>query len=259
MTLQAQLAEISEGLNLLDGINEMLALPSEYQDLVKGKRCPLQNHFGETLHPIPSNFDTGQEQDFSIQLLARALIDPDCLRHGLGSFYLIMPSKIRSHNKTNFDPETLDQDLVLGTLVRFMLYDYACLHNFGMPYKRLLAEVGMQTQGAIFKMVQVDKSFLAGPYGSSLIIKKQHEADWKFFEKLGEAIKKMPVNEPVYMFKAKLVVAYFWDEHFSKMPYPEIVRVLKKEKVLPKMMPPENFRKMLNRVGLQKPQYNKKN
>lgn len=252
-SLRDKITSAAEALLNLEELNELLALPKEYQSLVCGKRKPLQNHFGKAIFPIPHNFDTGSEKITFIRL-AKAFIEPDGLKYDLRRFYTFIPI-----DRGRPDSSPYDLDFVQDTLIRFMLYDYACLHNFQMPYKRLMVEVGNQTPGAFFKMVQVDKTFMTGPFGSSLIIKKQHEADWKFFEKLGEAIQKKPVNEPAYMFKAKLITAYLWEDYFLKMPYETIVKILKKEQILPRTMPPENFRKMLNRVGLVKSRYNWKN
>ncbi|MBK9304589.1 MAG: hypothetical protein IPM94_12060 [bacterium] len=139
------------------------------------------------------------------------------------------------------------------------MYDYACLQNYRMPYKRLLAEVGMGTPGALFKMVKVDKTFMVGPYGSNLIIKKQHEADWAFFEKLGEAVMQQPVDEPEYLFKAKLICAYLWETDLVGVSYPAMVEALEGAGVLARgSVDPRSFARMLNRHGLKRPRHNRK-
>lgn len=252
-TLPGKISFAIESCVDLEDLNCFWSLPQEYQKLTSDKRKPIQEHFGKAIFPIPSNFDTGFD-DITFIRLAKALIEPDPIKHDLRRFYTFMPVDHGQPSSKPYDPE-----LVQNTLIRFMLYDYACLHNFKMPYKRLMVEVGKQTPGAFFKMVQVDKTFMTGPIGSNLIIQKQHQADWKFFKKLGEAIQKKPVDEPVYMFKAKLIAAYLWDDHFSKMPYPEMVRILKKEKILPKNVLQHNFKRMLQRVGIKKNRYNRKN
>ncbi len=236
----------------VDDLNEILALPQGFHNVVRGNRDPIQAHFRKALFPIPPFFDTGLDP-VTLVRLAKALIEDHLPQQELGRYYDFLPPQQALVGVYRIDRSGFDQELVNDSLLRFMYYDYACLHNCRMPYKRLLADVGMEKRGALFKLVQIDKTFLVGPYGSSLIIKKQHEADWAFFEKLGEAIKKKPVDEPPYLFKAKLICAYFWDDEFSKMSYPKIVAILEDAGVLaPGIVDPRALAKTLNRQGLKK-------
>jgi hypothetical protein len=227
-------------------------MPGGFHEIVKGSRQPIQDHFRRALFPIPPEFDTGFGP-VTLVRLAKALIVPGRVDRELAHYYDFIPPQpaligIYKVDQTQFDPM-----LVRDTLLRFMYYDYACLHNCRKPYKRLMADVGMGTPGAFFKLVKIDKTFLTGPYGSSLVIKKQHEGDWAFFEKLGEAVKRKPVDEPPYLFKAKLICAFFWEDEFSKMSYPKMVAVLEEAGVLaPGIVDPRALAKTLNRQGLKK-------
>jgi hypothetical protein len=191
--------------------------------------------------------------------LAKALIDREQVEANLRHFYSFAPVNraegwFANRTKTEYDPRLVHQ-----TLIRFMLYDYACLMNFRLPYKRLLIEVGKRTPGALFKLVKVDKTFMVGPYGASLIMVKQHEADWEFFEKLGEAIKQKPLDEAEYLFKAKLICAYLWDSDLAGVSYGTMVEALEDAGVLPRGgVDPRSFAKMLNRQGLKRAQFNRK-
>jgi len=238
-------------------INSLLAMPSEFHQIVKGKRRPIQEHFGSALFPIVPSFDTGFGP-VTIQRLAKAIIDREKLAGSLAQFYRLDPTtsaRVQAKSPGKKRDALVEQE----TLLRLMLYDYACLESFGMPYKRLLAEVGKGIPGALFKVVQVDKTFVVGPYGASLIIKKQHEADWSFFEKLGDAIRRKPVEEQPYLFKAKLISAYLWDSAFAGASFASIVRALEGARVLaPSVVNPQSFAKMLNRQGLKRTKYNRK-
>jgi hypothetical protein len=117
---------------------------------------------------------------------------------------------------------------------------------------------GRPTPGALFKLVRVDKTFLAGRFGASVLMLKQHEGDWEFFKQLGEAIGQKPVDEPAYLFKAKLICAYFWETEFVEMSFGKIVEALKRADVLGAGVDPRSFAKMLNRVGLRRSRYNRK-
>lgn len=248
----AKIRTASAALDWVENLNNALAMPNEYQALVRNNRKPIQDHFGDALFPIPSEFDTGVTEVTS-QRLAKALIDPDSLNDGLGYFYVFMPPEREFERKLRTGSGYSGSDLYVDTMIRFMLYDYACLHNFRMPYKRLLVEVGKKTPGALFDLIQVDKTFLTCPVGSNIVTEKQHEADWEFFEKLGEAIKKKPLDEPEYMFRAKMICAYFWDTDFKDLSYRQMVEALEQADVFaPGVVDPRSLSKALNRQGLKK-------
>ena len=249
---------ISMALDSLSNINSLLAMPVEYHIISRGNRKPLHEHFGPAIFPIIPDFDIVIEP-ISIQRLAKALIERDNYEHNLRYFYSFMPNIMNSDAMKKLESAGIDPCVVHETLIRFLMYDYACLQNYKMPYKRLMAEVGMGTPGALFKMIKVDKTFMVGPYGSSLIIKKQHEADWAFFEKLGEAVQQKPVDEPEYLFKAKLICAYLWDTDLVGVSYPTMVEALEDAGVLARgSVDPRSFARMLNRHGLKRHPHNRK-
>ena len=93
----------------------------------------------------------------------------------------------------------------------------------------------------------------------SLVILKQHEGDWGFFERLGEAVKQKPVDEPEYLFKAKLICAYLWESELARVSYAGMVSALEDAGVLGTGVEnPRSFAKMLNRVGLKRALHNRK-
>ena len=255
--LQGRIKQASAALGAVVDLNRMLAMPAKFHEIVKGQRRPIQEHFGRALFPIVPEFDTNLGS-VSIQRLAKALIDGAEVSANLRHFYKFAPVKSPLAWLVPLDRTEHDPQVVHETLIRFMLYDYACVENYGMPYKRLLVDVGNRKSGALFNLVRVDKTFLVGPHGASLIILKQHEGDWAFFEKLGEAIKQKPLDEPAYLFKAKLICAYLWDSELVGVSFPAMVEALGEAGVLARGADPRSFAKTLNRQGLKRTQYNRK-
>lgn len=255
--LTKRIKKASAALGVVENLNELLAMPAGFHEIVKGKRKPIQGHFGRALFPINPEFDTGIEP-VTIKRLAKVLIERDRIEETGRYCYSFFPDDGSCAWGQPPNLSQYDTELVRQTLIRFMLYDYACLQNFRMPYKRLIAEVGKRTPGALFKLVKVDKSFLAGPFGSSLVIVKQHEADWGFFEKLGAAIAERPLDEPEYLFKAKLICAYLWDSALVGVSYPKMVAALEDADVLSRGTDPRSFARTLNRQGLRREVHNRK-
>ena len=64
----------TEALSIVGNLNEMLAMPAEFQPIMKSKRRPIQEHFGSALFPIAPGFDTGFGP-VTIQHLAESLIE----------------------------------------------------------------------------------------------------------------------------------------------------------------------------------------
>ena len=55
-----------------------------------------------------------------------------------------------------------------------------------------------------------------------------------------------------------LIAAYFWDKYFVNMSYNEMTKCLIEHNLIPKHTDIEAFRRKLNRIGLKKSRYNKK-
>ena len=82
---------------------------------------------------------------------------------------------------------------------QIMLYEAAAAVNFGCSMRRLWMEAGAGNEGALFRLVQLDKSFLTMPWCQGLIKRQVHLGDWAFFERLGKAVAAPPLLHPPAM------------------------------------------------------------
>jgi hypothetical protein len=140
---------------------------------------------------------------------------------------------------------------------RCRLVDVAAVMSFNRTLNDLSIGVRQGEEECVLLLAQVDKSIILADPVRDMLLRKQYEGDWKFFAELGKALQKRPLSVQPFLFRACTVVAYFWDEHFREMPYPEIVACLERNDVL-RAGVAENLRKMLNARGLKKPRFNRK-
>jgi len=243
-------------LEIVDEFEVYLAMPLDWLERRKGHLRNMHEHFGNAIFPATRLMQG--EYPVPIQLTA------DVLTSNYDDFAYL--DKIYAYydddeKKPEFKTTGEEEDWYLqklGVLHRFLVYDYLCVLNFGKPYKILVADAVNGSREQLMQVLQADKTFALTPWCSERIREAQYRGDWDFLERIGKAIAKKPELEDRYMFKAVLLVARFWEEKFREMPYPEIVTFMEKKDVLRKGTDVENFRKVLNRNGLKKEQYNRK-
>jgi len=245
----------------LNDLLTSLAFPPSYTEIKLEELEPLANHY------------IGINPDKSIPIEPDSDTKPDIRDIAKGLYnYLDVDKEVEEHLKLqeNTNPEDSEYESMAykareaaiirpGSVMKSLLYEFVSILMFNTPIKTLYVDAMMGDEESLFKLLQIDKTALTTRWGNLWIREKQYDGDWDWFQKVGEAIAKLPMTNEPYLFQAVIVTAYLWDDYFSNMPWPEIVKSLKKEKILPRSMPPENFRKIVNRVGLQKPRYNEKN
>jgi len=153
-----------------------------------------------------------------------------------------------------------DPDVAPEVVERVRMLHYLAPLNFGRSFNDIWISARDGDEESLFALVQMDKSALYADEIRDIVVRKQYEGDWRFFEKLGKAIARPPLTGAARWHKAVLVVAYFWDDHFSRpeWPVPKIFRLLKDEGVLARQDKLTAFRFRLNRAGLKKPLHNRK-
>jgi hypothetical protein len=141
---------------------------------------------------------------------------------------------------------------------RAMLYDYACLLNYGVSITTMLEKAQGGDEDALLRLVKIDKSILGSPWAAAYLEQRQYAADWAFFKRLSYWVAREPVDKGAVFAKELLIVALFWEEHFSRCTLEETVETLKPHcATLQNEMDYDNFRRKMNRAGLKKRRYNR--
>jgi len=242
--LPAKVKVLRDRTAFIDDIENLLAFPNDCLGCSGNPCLPLWNHYSsrvlKTWHNGPYLITSPPHP---VNLAWAVLQYEDC------------DERIRELAQD----ENRDED-ELSSLIfnRCKLLDFALMFNEAESLNSLCIGMRNGEEESILKVARVDKSLIATDWLRQYIIEKQYRGDWDFFERLGKALAKRPLKDQPYMLRAFVVVAYLWDEHFSKMPYPDMLSVLKENKVLPKNTPLDTFRRMLNRRGLKKSRYNRK-
>jgi hypothetical protein len=157
---------------------------------------------------------------------------------------------------------TLDarEAAIIGPAARMksLLYDFLCVYRFKRTSAALFEAAANGDEEAFFALAQIDKSIVTTPLGVDWIREKQYRCDWARLAKLGRKLGMSPFPREPILFKAIMLVAYFWDDRFSGIPNPAIREFLVRRDAISRRVGTERLRKSLNRAGLKKPRYNRR-
>lgn len=90
------------------------------------------------------------------------------------------------------------------------------------PLQNLVALAASGDDAALFKAVQIDKTLVDEEWVRIRIRKAQYSGDHKFFEQLGEAIRKTPLENDIEYGELLLILKFFWDKGLYRLTYPEL-------------------------------------
>ena len=90
------------------------------------------------------------------------------------------------------------------------------------PLQNLVALAASGDDAALFKAVQIDKTLVDEEWVRTRIRKAQFSGDREFFEHLGEAIKKTPLENDIEYGGLLLILKFFWNKGLYRLTYPEL-------------------------------------
>lgn len=129
-----------------------------------------------------------------------------------------------------FDP----RNIALHLERRAMVYDLISMIAHKKPIVVLWEAARHGDPQAFVDLVRIDKSALLAEEFAHYLIDGQHDADWIFFKKLGDAIRNHPVRGRAFPMTSVILTARFWDEEFHDWPHADLVRFLIDQGVLPR-------------------------
>jgi len=90
------------------------------------------------------------------------------------------------------------------------------------PLQHLMALAASGDDTALFKAVQIDKTLVDEEWVRVRIRKAQFSGDREFFEQLGEAIRKTPLENDIEYGELLLILKFFWNKGLYRLTYPEL-------------------------------------
>ncbi|MCR4286549.1 MAG: hypothetical protein NUW09_00890 [Deltaproteobacteria bacterium] len=106
------------------------------------------------------------------------------------------------------------------------VYDTVSRLTHKKPIRELLKEAQGDNDAALFKAVQIDKMILDLEWARKRIRKAMLSGDSKFFNKLGNAIKKAPLDHDREYGELQLVLTMFWNMGLKRLSNDELMEVL---------------------------------
>lgn len=117
-------------------------------------------------------------------------------------------------------------ELRLTRIMLINVYNTLSLLMHKRPMKKLIEEGRNGDDKALFKAIQIDKTLFNAEWVRKRIIKAQYKGDNKFFDKLGDAIKKTPLQNDVEYVEVLLVLMFFWKMGLYRLTIPELMKLL---------------------------------
>jgi hypothetical protein len=253
-TIPTELAAAVQRLGFLDDLSGHLAFPMTATVGVDSYLPPLYELYGE------AQANEHESATPHVVLLARrlsAFVEAEGALDDESAARLV-----RRIHGTRFPPALGNLgDIIWRRAVqeRALIYDLAFVLNEGVGARALIESARNGNEDALLKLVKVDKSILGAPWAAAYLEQRQYAGDWAFFKRLGDRVRRCPINKGSGYAREVLIVALFWEEHFRHCTLEEIVALLKPYfPALDGAVDYGPFRKQLNRAGLKKPRHNRK-
>ncbi len=111
-------------------------------------------------------------------------------------------------------------------MVLASVYDTISRLTHKRPIRELLNEAHGGDDEALFKAVQIDKMTINHEWARKRIRKAMLSGDSSFFDKLGSAIKKTPLDHDREYGELQLVLIMFWEMGLKRLSIDELMEVL---------------------------------
>lgn len=128
--------------------------------------------------------------------------------------------------KKSIDKSRLDR-LALIMNSSFQVYDHISQLTHKMPLKALIEQASNGNDEALFKAIQIDKALFDFEWVRKRIRKAMHSGDYQFFDNLGDAIKRTPLENDIEHGEIRLVLSFFWEMGLCRLNDAELMELLK--------------------------------
>lgn len=129
-------------------------------------------------------------------------------------------------SKKSIDKSRVDR-LALIMNTSFQVYDRISQLTHKTPLKTLIEQASNGDDDALFKAIQIDKALFDFEWVRKRIRKAMHSGDYQFFDNLGDAIKRTPLENDIEHGEIRLVLSFFWEMGLCRLNDTELMELLK--------------------------------
>ena len=107
------------------------------------------------------------------------------------------------------------------------IYNHISQLTHKMPLKALIEQASNGNDEALFKAIQIDKTLFDFEWVRKRIRKAMLSGDYHFFDNLGDAIKRTPLENDIEHGEIRLILPFFWKMGLCRLNDAELMELLK--------------------------------